>query len=128
MAQDDEQRNAPTRSDSSDTLEGDRPGLNEKEEQKSGDSPDGKESDEKENGDEEKNEEIPKPVGFFDPSLHKVRIEVAWKWLVTSKLLLYVERSSDTDCVQPWSLWLSSLPYSLCTGQSSSRSKRTCLR
>lgn len=30
----------------------------------------------------------PEPVGFWDPRLHKTRREVAWKWAVTSKLLL----------------------------------------
>lgn len=36
-------------------------------------------------GEEEKGEQgPPAPVGFFDKRLHSVRIEVAWKWVVTS--------------------------------------------
>lgn len=48
---------------------------------------DDKQKSEKQDGEgEEKGEEsIPKPVGFFDPRLHKTRIEVAWKWVVTSR-------------------------------------------
>lgn len=38
---------------------------------------DGKES--------QKQDGPPEPVGFFHPSLHKTRIEVIWKWMLTSE-------------------------------------------
>lgn len=68
-----------SRSTSENTLKEDRPNDQEakKEKEQADDS----------QGQEEKGEEgPPKPVGFLDPSLHKIWKEVAWKWLLTSKL------------------------------------------
>lgn len=51
-------------------------------------------------GQEEKGEQGPPlPVGFFDPRLHKTRIEVAWKWVVTSR---YQDHAGSTlaNCQQ----------------------------
>lgn len=88
MSHIDDQRPAgtsPARSNSSNTLEADRVSQNDTEEKANGPNSGEKDSDEKGQGDEEKSDGIPKPVGFFDPTLHKTRIEVAWKWLATSK-------------------------------------------
>lgn len=93
MANDDDQRpigTSPARSNSSNTLEADRASQNDKEEKPDGPDSGEKDSGEKESGDEEKSDGMPKPVGFFDPSLHKTRLEVAWKWLVTSEYMLVV--------------------------------------
>ena len=38
-------------------------------------------------GDEENNEGPPLPVGFWDPSLNKVRLEVFKKWAIISEYL-----------------------------------------
>lgn len=42
------------------------------------------------NGDSEKDEESekPKPVGLFSPELKHVRREIAWKWLLTTVILM----------------------------------------
>lgn len=40
------------------------------------------------NGDSEKGDEKPKPVGLFSPELKHVRREIAWKWLLTTVILM----------------------------------------
>lgn len=90
MAHENEERStgaSPARSNSSNTLEGEREKPGDKEQQDNGG----------DTGEEEKNDDTPKPVGFFDPSLHKVRIEVAWKWVVTSKFTLARKTMQETD-------------------------------
>lgn len=42
-------------------------------------------------GEEEKGQQAPPPpIDFWDSRLHKTRIEVAWKWALTSKKLFMV--------------------------------------
>ena len=72
----------PQRSSSDNTLNSHQEESNEKTKQGNKD----EENDREQNGQEEKGEEAPPaPVGFFDKRLHSTRIEVAWKWAVTSE-------------------------------------------
>lgn len=70
---------SPHRTSSDNTLDGDREHEHEKTEHKSRDA----------SGQEEEGQQgPPKPVGFFDPRLHKTRWNVAKKWFLMSKSLL----------------------------------------
>lgn len=66
----------PHRTSSDDTVEGDHEHDNEQ--LQPGDS--------RVSGQQKQEQQSPpKPVGFFDPRLHKTRIDVAKKWIFTSK-------------------------------------------
>ncbi|KAK5945995.1 hypothetical protein PMZ80_000134 [Knufia obscura] len=70
---------SPHRTSSDNTLDGDREHEHEKTEHKSRDA----------SGQEEEGQQgPPKPVGFFDPRLHKTRWNVAKKWFLMTILLM----------------------------------------
>ena len=69
---------SPQRTSSDNTLAGDREHGKERQEQNNHRGSEQAEADQ---------HGPPKPVGFFDPRLHKTRIDVAKKWVFTSKLL-----------------------------------------
>lgn len=122
MADKDEERpNAsPARSNSDNTLEGDRNASDDQHDKQEQEKDD-------ESGEEENGEEAPpKPVGFFDSRLHETRKEVAWKWAVTSECIPATRRWHRANQSQPSASWLSYYLFYRCIGQFSSKWRRTC--